>query len=112
MVNVYTTFFKSTKDDNNEDIGGFGIGSKSPLAYADYFVSTSVKDGKKNVIMTSKNNDMPSYQVMLKDADTDEPNGTTVRIPIKSEDIVKLEEAYQSQLIGFWPLPKLTKLAM
>lgn len=110
MVNVYTTFFKSTKDDNNEDIGGFGIGSKSPLAYADYFISTSVKDGKKNVIMTSKNNDMPSYQVMLKDADTDEPNGTTVRIPIKSEDIGKLEEAYQNQLIGFWPLPKLTKL--
>lgn len=109
MVNVYTTFFKSTKDDNNEDIGGFGIGSKSPLAYTDYFISTSVKDGK-NVIMTSKNNDMPSYQVMLKDADTNEPNGTTVRIPIKQEDIGKLEEAYQNQLIGFWPLPKLIKL--
>ena len=110
MVNVYTTFFKSTKDNNNEDIGGFGIGSKSPLAYADYFISTSVKDGKKNVIMTSKNNDMPSYQVMLKDADTNEPNGTTVRIPIRQEDIGKLEEVYQNQLIGFWPLPKLTKL--
>lgn len=54
MVNIYTTFFKSTKSDSNESIGGFGIGSKSPLAYADYFIATSVKDGKKNVIMTSK----------------------------------------------------------
>lgn len=47
MVNIYTTFFKSTKNNSNDDIGGFGIGSKSPLAYADYFIATSVKDGKR-----------------------------------------------------------------
>lgn len=110
MVNIYTTFFKSTKSDSNDSIGGFGIGSKSPLAYADYFIATSVKDGKKNVIMTSKNNDIPSYQVMLKNVDTNETNGTTIRIPIEANDIGQMESVYHNELIGFWPLPKLTDL--
>lgn len=110
MVNIYTTFFKSTKSDSNESIGGFGIGSKSPLAYADYFIATSVKDGKKNVIMTSKNNDIPSYQVMLENVDTDDSNGTTIRIPIEQNHVGQIESVYNGELIGFWPLPKLTDL--
>lgn len=110
MVNIYTTFFKSTKSDNNDSIGGFGIGSKSPLAYADYFIATSVKDGKKNVIMTSKNNDIPSYQVMLKNVDTNDTNGTTIRIPIEANHVGQIEGVYNQELIGFWPLPKLTDL--
>nr|DAD57713.1 MAG TPA: HATPase [Bacteriophage sp.] len=110
MVNIYTTFFKSTKNDSNDSIGGFGIGSKSPLAYADYFIATSVKDSKKNVIMTSKNNDIPSYQVMLENVDTDDANGTTIRIPIEQNDVGKIEPVCYEELIGFWPLPKLTDL--
>lgn len=110
MVNIYTTFFKSTKNNSNDDIGGFGIGSKSPLAYADYFIATSVKDGKKNIIMTSRNNDIPSYQVMLNNVDTDDSHGTTIRIPIEQKDIENLKTVYREQLIGFWPLPKLTLL--
>lgn len=110
MVNIYTTFFKSTKNDSNDSIGGFGIGSKSPLAYADYFIATSVKYGKKNIIMTSKNNDIPSYQVMLKNVDTDNSSGTTIRIPIEENDVGKIEGVYNQELIGFWPLPKLTDL--
>ena len=110
MINIYTTFFKSTKSDSNDSIGGFGIGSKSPLAYADYFIATSVKDGKKNVIMTSKDNDIPSYQVMLKNVDTSDTNGTTIRIPIEANHVGQIEGVYNQELIGFWPLPKLTDL--
>ncbi|MGH6957867.1 MAG: hypothetical protein ACREEW_14470, partial [Caulobacteraceae bacterium] len=32
MVGLYTTFFDSTKQDTNDQVGGFGLGSKSPFA--------------------------------------------------------------------------------
>lgn len=108
MVNIYTTFFRSTKDNSNEDIGGFGIGSKSPLAYADYFIAISIKDGKKNVIITSKNNDIPSYEVMLKDHPTDEENGTVIRIPIKESDKGTIVSYCRDDLMGFDPMPIVT----
>ena len=107
MVNMYTTFFRSTKDNSNEDIGGFGIGSKSPLAYADYFIATSVKDGKKNIIVTSKNDDIPSYEVMLKDVETSEGNGTTIRIPVKESDEQQIIQHCTNDLVGFKPIPTL-----
>lgn len=108
MKSVYTTFFKSTKDTSNTDIGGFGIGSKSPLAYADLFTAISVKDGFKNVIVTSKNDNVPTYQILAQDIPTDEGNGTTIKIPIKNQDLDRIVFAYNQELIGFVPLPTLT----
>lgn len=108
MKSVYTTFFKSTKDTSNTDIGGFGIGSKSPLAYADLFTAISVKDGFKNVIVTSKNDNVPTYQILAQDIPTDEGNGTTIKIPIKNQDLDRIIFAYSQELIGFVPLPTLT----
>lgn len=108
MKSVYTTFFKSTKDTSNTDIGGFGIGSKSPLAYADLFTAISVKDGFKNVIVTSKNDNVPTYQILAQDIPTSESNGTIIKIPVKNQDLDKIPFAYSQQLIGFVPLPTLT----
>ena len=33
VLYVYTTFFKSTNSDNNDNTGMYGLGSKAPLAY-------------------------------------------------------------------------------
>jgi len=46
---LYTTYFESTKNNDNNSIGGFGLGSKSPFAYVDQFTVDSVfkePDGK------------------------------------------------------------------
>ena len=32
VENIYGVYFESTKRDNNDEIGGFGIGGKTPLA--------------------------------------------------------------------------------
>lgn len=108
MKSVYTTFFKSTKDTSNTDIGGFGIGSKSPLAYADLFTAISVKGGLKNVIVTSKNDNVPTYQILAQDIPTSESDGTIIKIPVQNQDLDKIPFAYSQQLIGFVPLPTLT----
>ena len=41
MENVFLTLFESTKDQSNDSIGAFGLGSKTPLAYTDQFTITS-----------------------------------------------------------------------
>ena len=45
FTNVYMRWFNSDKRDNNEDIGGWGIGSKSPLSYKETYELTTVADG-------------------------------------------------------------------
>ena len=40
--NIYGIYFNSTKRDTNNQIGGFGIGGKTPLAYTDSFFVTTV----------------------------------------------------------------------
>jgi hypothetical protein len=43
----YNSYGDSSKNDNNDDIGGLGLGSKTPLAYADTFQVTSWYAGEK-----------------------------------------------------------------
>ncbi len=40
--NTYTKYFKSTKRDTNSQIGGIGIGCKSPLSYTDSFTVRTI----------------------------------------------------------------------
>ena len=42
---LYTSYGSSSKRSDNSQIGGFGIGSKSPFAYADMFTVTSWNGG-------------------------------------------------------------------
>ena len=45
IYNVYINYMKSDKTDTNEETGFFGIGSKTPLAYADSFNITTYNNG-------------------------------------------------------------------
>ena len=93
---LYTSFFSSSKDQDNEAIGGFGIGSKSPLAYTDSFTVTSIKDGYKNVAMITKQDNMPKYKLLVKDVPVESRNSTIVRIPIDKHDTQKfIYEIYE-----------------
>src|SRR3546814_2225283 len=47
----------STKDQSNDQIGGWGIGSKSPFSYTDQFVLVSVHDGVRSVYSVFKDED-------------------------------------------------------
>ena len=102
---LFTSFFSSTKDKDNEAIGGFGIGSKSPLAYTNQFTVTSIKDGKKNIAVISKIDNVPQYSLVVDDYPTDSENMTVVSIPIEDKDVEKFVNAIKEQLWLFNPLP-------
>lgn len=99
--NVYMNYFSSTKRDTNDQIGGFGLGSKTPLSYVDYFYINTNFNGKKYNYILSKGEKLPTLD-LLNEEDTTERNGTEVRIYIQnSNDIGKFSVKLKTQLCYF-----------
>lgn len=94
MENVFCKYAKSTKRDTNDQIGGFGLGAKTPFAYTDIFIINTVSDGRRYswvaYIDESKRGKLNLQHVV----DTEDPNGTSIIIPIvSSEDRRRFEDA-------------------
>jgi len=54
MMELYTTYFQSTKTNSNKFIGALGLGSKSPFSYTESFIVNSyTKDNTKQVTKRS-----------------------------------------------------------
>ena len=102
VQDVFTTFGASTKRDNNYEIGGFGLGAKSPLAYTDTFYVSSRHNGTETYYMIYRNNDNVPHMDQVYQASTDQQNGTTIIVPIKkSYDASDFRDAISNQLAYF-----------
>ena len=95
MMNVYTTFFSSTKNGGNSEVGGFGLGCKLPFAYTDMFTITTYLNGKRQDYIASKENGVPTLNKMGDAEDTDEPNGVKVCVPVQEDDMESFEDAVE-----------------
>jgi hypothetical protein len=102
---LYSTYFRSTKEDTNDYTGAFGLGSKTPLAYTDNFLVTNRFNGTKRVynIYTNEDNE-PRINLMMS-ADDDEGNGLEVKLGVDPDDYFKFKRAIVSQLLHFDPRP-------
>lgn len=47
IMNLYSTYFESTKTKSNDQIGALGLGSKSPFSYTDSFNIVSIFNGER-----------------------------------------------------------------
>lgn len=111
VENIYGVYFESSKRANNNEIGGFGIGGKTPLAYKRYagegegeydnsfFVITNY-DGIKYYYNVFEGPKSPQY-ICFHQEKTNERNGTEIRIPVLQRDIDKFESELVRQLYYF-----------
>ena len=83
MMYLYSTYGFSTKRSDNTQIGGFGVGSKSPFALTDTFTVSSVYQGVRTDYVCYKDNGFPKIKE-VQSAHTDEHNGLCVSVPIKN----------------------------
>lgn len=83
LPKVYTTFFGSTKRNSNDQIGGFGLGSKSPLSYTDAFSVTSFQNGVSCTYAIFLQKDGSPGVTLLDESDTDRPDGLEVTMPVE-----------------------------
>ena len=100
MRTIFGNYFSSTKRDSNSQIGGFGLGSKSPFAYTDSFSVQTVYDGTKYRYLCYIDETMLGAISLLTDEETEEENCTEIIIPIKNEqkDFQLFQTAVSAQL--------------
>lgn len=91
VMKLYLTYGASTKRDTNDQIGGLGIGSKSPFAVAQSFTVTSFKDGTVRRYSIYMEEGVPQVTKLTESATT-EPNGVAVRVAIPNDKLAKFRE--------------------
>lgn len=104
--NVYMRWFTSDKKNSNDEIGSWGLGSKSPFSYTDLFYITTVVDNIQYEYYhyKSQRNDKGVREFkldLISENHTTKRNGTTIRIDIKSEDLEKFLKEIIEQLSYF-----------
>ena len=118
---LYCTYFASDKQDSNDAIGGFGLGSKSPFAYLNNnrsiskatggFTVTNHYNGRTyNYDAHVGDEGLPEVVMMGEPVDTpDEPNGVSITFPVHPKDIWEFENKARSVFEFFEPRPILNK---
>lgn len=98
----YCTYGNSTKANDDDQTGGFGLGSKAPFAYSDHFTVVSCFEGVKTVYAISRGGietgGIPDIRDMMT-VETEE-TGLTVRIPIKSDDLGEISHNIWNVVYG------------
>jgi hypothetical protein len=116
---LYCTYFESDKTSRNDQIGGFGLGSKSPYAYTNKrlpdgsfqsggFTVTNRYNGVKYEYAAMVNEGIPACVMMAFD-DTDEPNGVEVQFAVDPNDIWEFENKAAIVFEFFNPVPRFNK---
>ena len=86
VLNLYTTYGMSNKQNSNDFIGGLGIGSKSPFALTDEFSVISRYNGIATTYHCYKQKGLPMC-TKLSAVATDEHNGLTVTVPFTLSNV-------------------------
>lgn len=79
-------FGGTDKSEDNDLVGGFGLGFKSPLAITPQFTVETIKDGIRTVGTVSNSEDGICRLTILVSEPTAKSSGTSVSIPVKSYD--------------------------
>ena len=85
-MTLYTTYFRSTRNDSNDAVGCLGLGSKAPFAYADSFTVEAFKDGIKRVYAAHRDSNGSPTFCLMDTVSTGEKNGIKVSLPVDKND--------------------------
>jgi hypothetical protein len=107
VMRNYTSYFDSTKSHDNSQIGGFGLGSKSPFAYTDQFTVETVQDGVKRTYTAYLDDNGAPCISLMQESETTDPTGTRVTLPVQMKDWNEFMRETQNQLCRMTPLPKI-----
>lgn len=107
VFQIYTVYFESTKDGDNEAHGGYGLGSKSPLAYVDSFQIRSYQDGVLKCYTCYRKDGTPMISLIL-ETTTTEPNGLEISVAVNESDLKRFKTEIGYVLSTFPTKPIIT----
>ena len=100
IQDIYSKYFSSTKRETNNEIGGFGIGAKSPLAYTDVFEVNTIYEGIKYYYVVHRGDKVPHIKLINQEKTTSR-NGTEVILPVRAGDESSFRRECKHQLRFF-----------
>lgn len=101
IENIYQVYGASTKDDCNDVVGAFGLGSKTPLAYTDAFTVTSNFEGMQYVYSVFIDDTNTPSTTLIASMETTEHNGMTIQVPVQRDDYHRFRSEVFAQLRYF-----------
>ena len=107
MADIFVNYGTSTKRSSDLQTGGFGLGAKSPFAYSDQFHVHTYIDGIQRVYIAYIDETDIGALSLVSEVPTTEPNGTSVSIPVKKEDIREFLAAIRRAGYYWSPRPKI-----
>jgi hypothetical protein len=109
VVNIYTTYFESTKTDSNDYIGALGLGSKSPFSYTENFTITAIKNGIQRIYSAFINQAGIPCVAEMSEQLTDEGNGVEVKFSVTDRyDYTRFIEEAHTVFKWFTDRPTIT----
>ena len=102
---LYNTYFDSTKNKRNDQIGALGLGSKSPFSYASTFSIESRIDGMRRMYTAFINDKGVPTITFMGEEKTTELSGMTIAFATKQGDTDKFLTAARRALMYFDPQP-------
>lgn len=107
VMELYTTYFASTKQNSNDFTGAFGLGSKSPFSYTDSFTIESSFGGTRSTYSAHIGDDGAPNIALLGTAECGSDTGITISFPVNPQDFSQFADRAQSILQYFNPLPNM-----
>ena len=96
VIEIYSTYFKSTKTGSNDYVGALGLGSKSPFSYTNTFTVNSFFGGKRHSYLAFiDKSGIPSI-AHVDTIDSDEHPGMEIQFPVKASDTYLFRNAVGS----------------
>jgi len=108
VIQIYSTYFESTKTQSNDFNGCLGLGSKAPFAYTDNFTITSIHTGIKRTYLAFFDEGGAPTLTLGSEQATDEENGVEIQIPVKPQDCNLFHSAAKEVYRWFSVLPNIT----
>lgn len=89
IQNIYSVFFGSDKRNSNNELGGYGLGAKTPLAYNDQFILTSrFKGTEYQYIVLINTRGIPELNLVYTNP-TLAHDGLKIQVPTNPKDQYK-----------------------
>lgn len=107
IMKLYATYFDSTKQADNNLIGGFGVGSKSPFAYTDSFTIVAIHEGVSRTYIAYTDDEGLPVISLAGESPSDEPSGLQIGFPVKPSDIREFEQEAIAVYSGFKVTPRI-----
>lgn len=105
VYNVFASYGASTKRDTNQQIGGFGLGSKSAFSYVNSFTIVSFFNGMKSVYEAYIDETNIGKVVKVSEEATDEESGIEITVTVKVNDIPAFVNTAKNLFKHFTPKP-------